>query len=400
MKQVSFILLFVALTLPLPGQDLPSRAIPDQYGYNRFWSVLSDREDNPCYKYPDGTEKNSNLQFLEQFMVAEMEGEYLHIYKDPGNVHFPAISSRAISYGWIHRDFLLLDNSSKKIAGAVLLANSELLRLDPENPGSILAGWYPSSQVEVWANRVVLEPNWEQRAFQERQANDIIPTVFSSRSAAEEYYLGGEVSASSILWINEPGARRNNGEWKRFPILETDDRGICKVRVFESRDQQNDGYFSYEGFTCLNVLGNNYPIFKPVLFSTNDHLVSLLSNLQKLVFRQAPMYTKRKQMQNVWLDLLEAHLGSLNREEVLSYSLDEINEIVNDGIPMQSTLLKSVRLQDITDPNVVSDVIFERYMSYLGDKINSLRIIMSEEYDQSYFADGLRYYWIPFEDFP
>ena len=70
------------------------------------------------------------------------------------------------------------------------------------------------------------------------------------------------------------------------------------------------------------------------------------------------------------------------------------------GLPVQSLFIKDVRVKDITEPSVVSDVLFENYLDYFRDKVNVLRSFLTEGYEQSFFSNGMRYYWIPVEDFP
>ena len=783
------------ITGELNGQNLPGQALgqPESFGspymgvendgnlayYNRFWTVYSDRADNYTYTTPGGFTRAKTLKYMEKFQVAEKQGEFIHIYKDPGNVNFPNFSLQAESYGWIHQDHLLLwgrclvqkDNNIDrkamilntfegtsmnliedqlveykkdpelqkstgiksrmfeilfvyKIQGnSVLLGQDVLIRGNYEDYSVMVRGWVPISKVTFWDHRFTLEPNWEQGAYRERQNKGIIPSVFSDARAALDYQKGGNVESKYIIWSNEPGARRNIGEWRRFPILTTNknivkagvmgkiqgmenmeverfaeiERSVseleektrrinvvfvvdgtesmgryykpiidgitesvnllsedtqnrfrfgaviyrdkaegenlfdlislqqdhnkvndflAKARTDYSRDrdapeavyfglkkaltsvglkknetnfiilvgdagnhnrndetrlseeeivklaselecslicfQANNGLhstyddfimqsqslvlktanivhqgksdtkdkwrpddmvyqqpffesdgpnryklndqdiegsflfpdkrkslpykllqkeiseritsldsrtssiiqsgrlilrghdlhetsqvedhgevgefseavlgfladiqgltdeeinilrmrnyqFSMDGYSSTVVSGNIYPIFKEVLFLSADEMANVLANLQRLTIGVGSMNTKRQQMQNVWLDLLEAQLGALDRERVLSYNMDDINKIVNDGMPMQSDLIRNVRLQDITDPSVLSDVVFERYMNYLSDKIGTLRIFLTEGYEQSFFSNGIRYYWIPIEDFP
>ena len=101
----------LGLILHAYGQELPDRAIgmPEHFDrpfldleteisevqYSRPWKVYSDRNENKSYTSPEGTVVNSNIGFMQRFYVAEREGDYLHIYKDPLRPNFPGISSSA-----------------------------------------------------------------------------------------------------------------------------------------------------------------------------------------------------------------------------------------------------------------------------------------------------------------
>jgi len=104
-------------------------------------------------------------------------------------------------------------------------------------------------------------------------------------------------------------------------------------------------------------------------------------------------------MQEVWLNLLKSQVGNIDQAEVLSMTVNEISDLTL-GLPVQSTFIKDVKLKDITEPTVVSDISFENYLDYFRDKVNVLRSFLTEGYEQSFFSNGMRYYWIPVEDFP
>jgi len=743
--------------------------------HERAWKVYSDRNNNMTYTGPGGNEVRDTIQYMQRFYVAEMQGDYLHIYKDPIRPNFPGISSSAESYGWIHKDHLLLwehslvnqqNHIDKK---AMILSTFERItsekiedqlveyRFDPgltettggkarifeilfvykilddavllgedvgiygteEDVVGLMKGWVPKGSVTFWDHRFTLEPNWEAAAYREREEKDVVPTVFADARAARDYQRGEESNDDYVIWTNEPGPKRNIGEWRRFPILPSHSYAIYKAGVMgkitgptsmtveryseireassnleqqkrrinvvfvvdgtqsmgkyyksisngignsmnmlKSDDSQNrfrfgaviyrdkaekehlvdiislqddhhevinflsrartdysndkdvpealyyglkkaltsvglskqetnfiiiigdagnhnrfdetkieeseiinllsdyecsiisfqaynglhdtfddfiaqsnrliigtankialkekekkdtwrpDEYeqpyfitegptrfslnnqeiigsylfpdkgralpyselqkeitekitrfdartstiiqegkeviagqelttsndqgevfeyseavigflskiqglsndeiemlkvqnyqFSMDGYTSREVYGLNFPIFREVLFLSANELNQVVNDLNLLISGYGSINQKRQKMQQMWLDLLKSQLGNFAEEEVMTMKVDKISELIL-GLPVQSNFIKNVKLQDITEPTIVSDLAFENYLDYFRDKVNVLLSILSEGYEQSFVSNGIRYYWIPVEDFP
>jgi len=782
---------FLGLLIQTYGQELPDKAIgmPEQFDrpylglaneiseipYSRPWKVYSDRNENQTYTSPGGTVAKKILGFMQRFYVAERKGDFLHIYKDPVRPNFPGISASAESYGWIHKDHLLLwehclVNNQNHIDKKAMILNtfegisSKLIeeqlveyKYDPDLKQStgrksrmfeilfvykilddvvllgqdvgiygteedvlgLMRGWVPIGSVTFWDHRFTLEPNWEAAAYRERENKGIKPAIFADARAALDFQRGREVSADYVIWANEPGPKRNIGEWRRFPILpgrtnnlykagvmgkisgtesmtveryseireassnleqktrminvvfvvdgtesmgkfykpisngiinsvnmlKSDDTQnrfrfgaviyrdkaegdhlvdmislqdnpsevinfLSKARTDYSKDrdapealyfglrkaltsvglskeetnfiilvgdagnhnrddetrlseseivklssdyacsficfQANNGahetyddfiaqsqrlvlgtannihstneikkdkwrpndyeqpyfvsddpnryslnnqeivgsflfpdkgsalpysnlqkeitekitsfdartstiiqegkqviageelsttsdqgevsefseavigflskikglsnseidmlklrnyQFSMDGYTSRRITGLTSPVFKEVLFLSSNEMAQVLASLQKLTSGYGSINQKRKQMQEVWLNLLSSQVGNIAEEEVLSMTVSEISDLTL-GLPVQSSFIKDVKLKDITEPTVVSDMSFENYLDYFRDKVNVLRSFLTEGYEQSFFSNGMRYYWIPVEDFP
>lgn len=305
MRGLTIILLTVVLSIGnccLYGQGLGNKAVgkPDVFHrpypgvdigkmkemLTRYWVVYSDRDNNTSYTRPGGSVVFKTLGFMEEFKVAEISTNYLHIYKEtqasPLNL---GISTSAVDYGWISMDNMLLwqhcyqdavthidkkamvlntfegttnvsiDNQAltyKKNPGltinsdnkarlfeilfiykqtdkAVLLGEDIEIQGNEIDVSSNIRGWVPIESVTFWDSRITLEPNWEPAAAQERSVKRIIPTVFLDEKAAMDYKAGADVNQRYVIWENDPGAKRNIGQWRRFPILEVRNNNIYRV---------------------------------------------------------------------------------------------------------------------------------------------------------------------------
>jgi hypothetical protein len=254
---------------------------------NRYWIVYSDRDNNHTYTTPGGTTVKNTLTFMEKFRVAECVDSYVHIYKEFEPTVWPKISINSEDYGWIDKDRLLLwehclrnasslidkkamilstfegttnaqskeeaitykknpeltidsDKKSrlfeilfvfKATEDAVLLGENMELQGNEIDVLSNMRGWVPIENVTFWDHRITLEPNWEKAAADERKNKNIRPAIFIDEKAAMDYQSGIKVDPKFIVWENDPGAKRNIGQWRRFPILETRNAGIHRTGV-------------------------------------------------------------------------------------------------------------------------------------------------------------------------
>lgn len=287
------IVLIVCFNCHAFTQGLPSRAVgkPEAaytpyYGVKigrtnemreAYWTVYSDRDDNKTYTKPGGSTVFKTLSFLERFTVAEVEDNYLHIYKDSKSSNWPIINAGAVDYGWISMDNLLMwqhcyqepithiDNKAmvlntfegttnvslddqaltymkdpqltirsgnkarlfeilfvyKRTSDAVLLGMDAALSGNEIDISSNIRGWVPLESVTFWDTRITLEPNWETDAARERRSSNVLPAVFLDARAAMDYRSNVPVDKKYVIWENDPGARRNIGQWRRFPIIDS-----------------------------------------------------------------------------------------------------------------------------------------------------------------------------------
>lgn len=257
----------------------------------RFWSVFSDRDNNPSYVQPnDASGIKRTLKYLDNFYVIDEEGSYVHIAK--GDI---APSSGKLDnvqdYGWISKRKLIvwpkcietkaritqkaillnkIDTVSKSDFGgatkavlfysepeidkgrktgesrlfevfyvykttptSVLLGKSAEVSDDIDVNGNIL-GWADRKKVIFWDNRVAIEPNWTEIAVKERQEKGFSPVILDKKRSAEVLKSGQKLSADHVyLDFSSRGAVRMDGyEW-RFPVFNefrgAEESGILSV---------------------------------------------------------------------------------------------------------------------------------------------------------------------------
>ena len=251
----------------------------------RYWNVCSDREDNYTYKTPGGTEVKDTLGFNDVVRIAQIEGDYALVYKEPRKaVIWPVISSEAEAMGWIHMDNLLLwdtslandvgilykalicrnvdakssDNSTGKRylhptstssefdmdsgikfyfvmkrdkSGRVLLATQSSMSGISKQ---ILFGWLDPSSFIPWNQRSCIEPNWH---------IDVVEYLASKNVYAKIYDKDGDV-ASNWPFVKKEGTDFYKYRWPeeilRFPILDGTNETTYECSSFGAQDIQVD----------------------------------------------------------------------------------------------------------------------------------------------------------------
>jgi hypothetical protein len=170
-----------------------------------------------------------------------------------------------------------------------------------------------------------------------------------------------------------------------------------EIEIMKQRNYQ----FSMKGYTSKNVEGLQYPLFKETLFLSREDLAAVIHRLNMLCgYSTSNMADRRLKMQNIWIEILEEVLGSEKREEILKMSVEDLHNIIF-GLPSQSEFMTKVKLKDIVEPTVITDIQFEQYVILLNQKLNSLRTIMNDQqYNESFVSNNIIYYWIPMELFP
>lgn len=237
----------------LPGDNLTA-----------IWEVFSDRNKNQTYTTPGGTKVMKTLKYLDWFFVGEVDGEYIHIYKDNNLAEQemkPSLASK--DYGWIHQDNLLLWRSclynEQDVSKKAVLMNtikfatkaklepgeSKFVRFydDPDmkekneyvcnvyqvfyiykinyfpnstKPRSYLLGttarfmnyvekdavkgWVDAKRVTVWDHRVASIPNTASEAISERNSRKSKAIVFSTIEAARKYRDNQQPPPESVVW--------------------------------------------------------------------------------------------------------------------------------------------------------------------------------------------------------
>ena len=179
----------------------------------KFWVAYSDRCDNVTYNGPDESQGVfGRLDFNEKVRIAKVSGDFALVYTEPQEgIDYPKISSSAQSRGWVPVSHLLLwrrcpVNSSgvmvKAVASTCLLqgmvaeapfasalgcyyvmkrqGDQVLLSLTPTYED--LIGWAPARHVQLWDDRLCLEPNWDPGVVQSFVASGVAIPMYADQS--------------------------------------------------------------------------------------------------------------------------------------------------------------------------------------------------------------------------
>jgi hypothetical protein len=260
------------------GQLLPSHLVKKGSG---LFTAMSDRDENPLYESASkSSNKLSSLKFLDPFYIIGEEGDFFkvaeyddtnkptgNVLKNPKNVGYVDKSNLILWKTAIQNDKGFVKKALSIVKGDVLMnkgkfisdkgeikcysnpdLNSKYLMKESglnifrflyvvkENPDAkmvLLAyqpqfsisikdriiGWVPQNIVQIWENRLCLEPNFSQEAIDERRLNGVYSSLFISENAALDFKKSYKESISDSIII-ESASRE---AWKRFkkrlPIL-------------------------------------------------------------------------------------------------------------------------------------------------------------------------------------
>jgi hypothetical protein len=287
-------ILMTPLDYGYPTGDIANASAPAEQQRNSVeWFVFSDRNDNPSYRNSDGKDVLKKMNFLDAFIVIGQTDDYVHIAKTDKGSDIDRTSKTwklrndLQDYGWAPKSKMLLwrnalvdretrftikalavnspetlmdvekyaqddklkiftdpllrtksDNDVrlynfmyvfKKEGNSLLIAKT--VRIDvPTNVSTIILGWVDKKIITEWNQRLVLEPNWDKTAAQERKGKNVMPSIYSNPEAAKEFKLSGLASEKPI-WTGDKGQQRFAPEWKRLPILGTLPNDIIKTGV-------------------------------------------------------------------------------------------------------------------------------------------------------------------------
>ncbi len=283
----------VKYQIPITSDDMKIdlSIVPDSERMTSIWEVFSDRENNPTY-FSDSTDNQfKTLKFLDSYFVVEEKGDFVHLVKDENFIR-NVFSNSAKDFGWIKKKNLLLWNhdlvtkQGRINRKAMILNTVEQLKAENKNdkpdivafkqgPGAsakltgeesqlfqffyiykvsedgksvllgknsffgtttvkkVIKGWVPRSRSIFWFNRLAIEPNWESEAVTERK-NGQKATFFADKGSAELFKNNIDIASDKIIWNNDPvSTKRLIGEWRRFPVLRSDeiDKDIISTGV-------------------------------------------------------------------------------------------------------------------------------------------------------------------------
>ena len=282
-----------------------------------------------------------------------------------------------------------------------------LLGKDPNlNPPikSNIIGWVKSSQIVKWDHRVAIEPNWDEDAVRLRKENNVKTSFFVDQENAKLYKDG--LQATNLVWENDPLGERPNGDWMRFPVLASKN-GIVQScilnqninskshKINNQNSPKSDPDYGIIAYTAMNTKRNGKDIllFKQVLFFERMELGKLLAKCEQLITATSGGQ-EREDLKEVWIQLLTAHIGNVDRNQIMKLSMPEISEKVF-GLPNSNSFLWKIKLEHITDKSVFPDTEMRAYVNTIQHKYTMLkRIFDADRYEYSFRRNDQPYYWI------
>jgi hypothetical protein len=278
---------------------------------NTPWIVFSDRSDNPIYDKPTTKASiSSKLGFKDLLFVLDEKGAWIEVAvgaKSADNKSMEKVSKR----GWIQKNKVLLwpnslrDENTKVTQKAFLLNKLEemerLIRepdfksvriydgpesskiigdrgiynvyfvFKTEGGRSLLAvnyelnsargsteiiGWVDDTRIEKWNQRLVLECNYDETAYNQRKSDPLKLVVgFRMPNSAINFSRNGTKNQEDIIWDNDPAgskfpnnlrdrsnSRRANGEVFRFPVFSLGQSSIKSgvINSIPTRDKKGE----------------------------------------------------------------------------------------------------------------------------------------------------------------
>lgn len=271
----------------------------DKYDKDKPWIVVSDRDDNPTYtKADESSPVMEKIGFKSYFYVVGEKDEWIHIIQ--ARTRGLKISKLNKDYGWVRKDKMLLWTSGlvdevTKIHKKAFLLNKvqdieRILREDSKDFAKIysgpltnkiadkktiyefyfvyktendryllgkeslvsssrvenvIVGWVDIKKAADWNTRIALEPNFDQLAFEERQAKPEFRVVgFTDPGGAESFANTGSIVEAKKAWDNDPikissnklassNPRRFKGSVVRFPMLQNNPNSFMSGAIGE-----------------------------------------------------------------------------------------------------------------------------------------------------------------------
>lgn len=456
-------------------------------GPKNDWVVYSDRANNPTYETPNGAKTGKMLQFMESFYVIDETKNYVQLIKRDlvsikGNSR--KVNTEKAEYcGWVEKSKLLLwrnalvnKQTDFSIKGLSVRSLSTLksdiqsgkkdlhifdhpeLMADAENNSNLplfeflfifkkeknrylvgtsdklplsfnafkeVRGWIDSRYIQIWSQRLCLEPNHNKEAATERKNKGIKSSVFSTYESADTFRIRGTAPSDKVIWDKDQYDNKYTAAWKRFPVLARLENNVYKIglitNIFDRRNHKllpikeymklerdyralfPTGEMNYEVFleayVPVEMDSLKLPLFKHVLLLTNEELHDLEELLVKLVEVKKQNTELRKAMTKTFREILKAH----SKEEINKYQADtktpgEIFKMVV-GISSKTQILQKYTISELEDEKAVSDDEVDAIFFYIENKLEKVkRIANNSEY--LFRTNEETYYWMPEIMFP
>jgi len=168
-------------------------------------------------------------------------------------------------------------------------------------------------------------------------------------------------------------------------------RGFEKSEL--SMISENNRQFYINGFTVPTREGLEHSLYKNVLFLTRAELGQVVTSFEALS-NAGSSSDRREKMQKTWLEILQKYTGG-KRSDYENMTMEEINRQVF-GLPGgESSLLKDIKLREITDKSRITDIEFEEYADAVQTKYRQLfKAYNQDNYPYSFRSNDVTYYWV------
>lgn len=151
-----------------------------------------------------------------------------------------------------------------------------------------------------------------------------------------------------------------------------------------------------EGYAPLSSQKVGSPLFRKVLLLSREDLQKVISNINRL-HRASSRNDRRIAMQETYLDMVKRHIGDKNTADLLKMSIEEVNTKIF-GLPGTNSLINKIKLEDLTNPGVISDNELHMYATAIEMKYNTLNRIFnssnSNPHKYSFSMAEVIYHWI------
>jgi hypothetical protein len=158
-----------------------------------------------------------------------------------------------------------------------------------------------------------------------------------------------------------------------------------------------DRFQMYEsGFTSLKAKEMKSGLWQFDLFLTSTEFESIVTIMEKLVIA-GKENERRKYFKIAWYELLKAHAGNLNDEELKNKSIGEVEQLMF-GLPGTSEFL-NLKLDDLEDKAKIDNIQLEKWVNLIKTKYDRLLEIKdnvnSAHTEFSFLPGNTRYFYIP-----
>ncbi len=456
-------------------------------GPKNDWMVYSDRANNPTYETPNGAKTGKLIQFMERFYVIGETNDYVQLIKQDieaiiGNSR-RVNAEKAEYYGWVEKSKLLLwrnalfnkqtnfsikglsvrslstlksdiqsgkkglrifdhpelmadaENDSelplfeflfvfKKEKDKYLIGTSDKLPLSANAPREV-KGWIDERYVQIWSQRLCIEPNSDKEAATERKNKHIKSSVFSTYESADTFRITATAPSDKVIWDKDQYDNKYTAAWKRFPVLARLENNVYKIglitNIFDRRNHKllpikeymklerdyrtlfPTGEMNYEVFleayVPIEIDSLTSPLFNNVLLLTDEELHELEELLASVVEIKMQSTELRKTMTKTFRAILKVH----SKEEISKYQAGKktTGEIFRaaTGIFSATPLLQKYTISELEDRKKVSDDEIDAIFFYVESKLDQVKAIVNNP-EYLFRTNEETYYWMPETMFP